>query len=174
MDESAFLLNQLFHARHNATAAALSARGANVGSPRLLVTLAHYPGGPDQAPTQKELAGLLHSAPATIAASLKVLERQGYVARHTDEKDSRRNRVAITQRGRDVLEAGMQVFRQVDDAMFQGFTPSEREQVRRFHKRMLDNLYQIGGGQEAGDCPPPPPVSDERKCNPCSDASRLT
>ena len=167
MDESAFLLNQLFHARHNPTMTALSALGANVGSPRLLVTLAHYPGGPDQAPTQKELAVLLHSAPATVAASLKVLERQGYVVRHTDEKDSRRNRVSITQQGRDVLEAGLRAFRQVDDAMFQGFTPAEREQVSRFHKRMLDNLYRIGGSQEAGICPPPPPIPDERKCDPC-------
>ena len=136
MDQSALLLNQLFRAHHNACMAALAQRGVgDVGSPRLLLQLAQYPDGPEGAPTQKELADKLHSAPATIAASLKVLERQGYVARHTDEKDSRRNRVAITQRGRDVLEAGMQVFRQVDDAMFQGFTPSEREQVRRFHRR---------------------------------------
>ena len=75
--------------------------------------------------------------------------------------------MSITQQGRDVLEAGLRAFRQVDDAMFQGFTPAEREQVSRFHKRMLDNLYRIGGSQEAGICPPPPPIPDERKCDPC-------
>ena len=157
MDGSAFLLDQLFRARHNACMAALSAQGANVSSPHVLVELSKYPGGPDQAPTQKELADRLHSAPATIAASLKCLERQGYVARRTDEKDSRRNRISITRKGRDVLAAGLWVFQQVDDAMFSGFTPAEREQVSRFHRRMLDNLYQIGGSRESGCCPLPPP-----------------
>ena len=169
MDQSALLLNQLFRAHHNACMAALAQRGVeDVGSPRLLVQLAQYPDGPEGAPTQKELADKLHSAPATIAASLKCLERQGYVARRTDEKDSRRNRISITRKGRDVLAAGLRVFQQVDDAMFAGFTPSEREQVSRFHRRMLDNLYQIGGSRESG-CPPPPPppIPPERKCDPC-------
>lgn len=176
MDErSGIIFHQLLRAHHNAHMAALAKLGAgDVGSPHLLAALSHYPGDPAQAPTQKELADQLHAAPPTIAASLKCLERQGYVARRTDEKDSRRNRITITQKGRDALESGMRAFQQVDDAMFRGFTPEERELVQAFHRRMLENLYQIGGGQEAGDCPPPPPLSDERKCNSCSDASRLT
>ena len=49
--------------------------------------------------------------------------------RRTDERHPRRNRISITRKGRDVLAAGLRVFQQVDDAMFAGFTPSEREQV---------------------------------------------
>lgn len=163
------VFHHLYRAHHNAIMAALSALGANVGSPHLLVELSKYPDDPAQAPTQRELADRLHMAPPTIAASLKCLERQGYVARRTDEKDSRRNRVAITRKGRDMLEAGMRAFRQVDGYMYHGFSPEEREQVRRFHQRMLDNLYQIGGKKEAGCFPPPPapPESQERKCDPC-------
>ena len=149
MDERpGIIFHQVLRAHHNACTAALARQGLrDIGSPRLLVELAQYPDGPGPAPTQKELADALHSAPATIAASLKVLERQGYVARRIDEKDSRRNRVAITRKGRD--------------------TPEEREQVYRFHRRMLDNLYQIGGGRDDGCCPPPPPKPLERKCDPC-------
>ena len=173
--EPGILLHQLLRAHHNACVTALARRGLrDIGSPRLLFELFRYPDDPAQAPTQKELADQLHAAPPTIAASLKCLERQGYVARRTDEKDSRRNRITITRKGRDSLEAGRRAFQQVDDAMFRGFTPEERELVQAFHRRMLENLYQIGGGQEAGDCPPPPPLSDERKCSSCSDASRLT
>ncbi len=167
MDGSALLFNQLLRTHHNACMAALARFGAgDVGSPRLLVTLSHYPDDPDHAPTQKELADRLHSAPPTIAASLKCLERQGYVARRTDEKDSRRNRISITQKGRDVVEAGERAFQQVDDHMYQGFSPEEREQVHRFHQRMLENLYQIGGHCQ-GDAPCTPPGSPERKCDPC-------
>ena len=169
MDERpGIIFHQVLRAHHNACTAALARQGLrDIGSPRLLVELAQYPDGSGSAPTQKELADALHSAPATIAASLKVLERQGYVARRIDEKDSRRNRVAITRKGRDALEAGLRAFQQVDDHMYHGFTPEEREQVYRFHRRMLDNLYQIGGGRDDGCCPPPPPKPLERKCDPC-------
>lgn len=167
MDEPTWLFNQLLRAHHNACAAALARCGqGDIGSPKLLVALARYPDDPGRAPTQKELADRLHSAPATIAASLKVLERQGYVERRTDERDSRRNRISITRKGRDALEAGMRAFQTVDDHMYRGFTPEEREQIYRLHRRMLDNLYQIGGGQDNGCCPPPPPPQ-ERKCDPC-------
>lgn len=167
MDERpGMVFHQMLRAHHNAHMAALADLGLrNIGSPHLLVTLAHYPDDPAQAPTQKELADRLHIAPPTIAASLKCLERQGYVARRTDEKDSRRNRISITQKGRDALDSGMRAFQQVDDAMYRGFSPEEREQVQAFHQRMLENLYQIGGDKDA-ECPPPP-IDDERKCDPC-------
>ena len=170
MDERpGMVLHQVLRAHHNACTAALAKQGLrDIGSPRLLVELSQYPDDPAQAPTQKELADRLHIAPPTIAASLKCLERQGYVARRTDEKDSRRNRISITRKGRDALDSGMRAFQQGDDAMYRGFTPEEREQVQEFHRRMLDNLYQIGGDREDEHCPPPPPPEPlERKCDPC-------
>jgi len=169
MDERpGIIFHQLLRAHHNACTAALGEQGLrDIGSPRLLVELAQYPDDPGRAPTQKELADRLHAAPPTIAASLKCLERQGYVARRTDEKDSRRNRISITPKGREALESGMRAFQQVDDAIYRGFSPEERQQVQQFHRRMLDNLYQIGGKRDDKDCPPPPPQPLERKCDPC-------
>lgn len=174
-DRSGLLFHQLLRAHHNATTAALNALGLrDIGSPRLLWELSTYPDDPAQAPTQKELADRLHSAPPTVAASLKVLERQGYVARRTDEKDTRRNRISITPKGRDAIAQGMDAFSQVDAHLFQGFSPEEREQVRQFHLRMLANLYQIGGDRRQD--PPhdplgpptgPPPDPFERKCTAC-------
>lgn len=167
-DEPGMLLHHLMRAHHNAVTAALNALGLrDIGSPRLLWELSTYPDDPDQAPTQKELADRLHSAPPTVAASLKVLERQGYVARRTDEKDSRRNRISITRKGRDAIAQGMAAFQQVDAHLFHGFSPEERAQVTALHRRMLDNLYQIGGDKDAGCPPPPPPISPERKCDLC-------
>ena len=135
--EPGILLHQLLRAHHNACVAALNRRGlGDIGSPRLLMELFHYPDDPAQAPTQKELADRLHSAPPTIAASLKVLERQGYVARRTDEKDSRRNRISITPKGRDAILQGMEAFRQVDEYLYHGCTQEEREQLCGLHRRM--------------------------------------
>ena len=167
--ESGMLLHQLVRAHHNACTASLDRRGLrDVCSPRLLLELFHWPGAPEQPPTQKELADRLHCAPPTIAASLKVLERQGYVERRTDEKDSRRNRISITQKGRDAIRTAMDGFRRVDEYMYHGFSPEERELVYGFHRRMLENLYQIGGDKDDPLAPPPGPSEPlERKCDPC-------
>lgn len=160
-DDFGLLFRQLQLAHFNACLTALSARGLkNIGSPRLLVQLAQYPDDPDAAPSQKELASQLHSSPATIATSLKSLERAGYVTRRTDARDTRRNRIFITKKGRDTVEASKEAFRQVDQHMYAGFSPEERELVKRFHQRMLDNLYLIVGdacvdpcaGRELGQC----------------------
>ena len=176
-DQTGLLLHQLMRAHHNACMAALARRGVrDVGSPRLLWALSRYPDDPAQAPTQKELADKLHSAPPTVAASLKALERQGYVARRTDQRDTRRNRISITQKGRDAIAQSMEAFRQVDGHMYLGFSPQERALADGLFSRMLENLYQIGGDRRQ-DPPPdplgPPPAPEpsqdpfERKCDHC-------
>ena len=149
-----FLLHALLRAHFNAQQSGLSKKGLpNLGSPKILFALMGYP--PGEAPSQKELADRLRISPATIAVSLKSLERSGYVSRHTDAKDGRRNLISITPKGRQALETSHEVFQAVDEYMFHGFSAQEREQVMAFHRRMLKNLYQIGGDIDAK-CPPPP------------------
>jgi DNA-binding MarR family transcriptional regulator len=150
-----FLLHSLMRAHYNATQAELARKGlSDLGSPKILFALAEYPA--DGAPSQKELADRLHISPATMAASLKSLERLGYITRRTDERDSRRNIIAITDKGRQAARTSQAVFLSVDRYMFHGFTQQEQDQVFQFHQRMLDNLYQIGGDQGLDEPPPPP------------------
>ena len=99
--------------------------------------------------TQKKLAELLHVSPATVANSLKSLERGGYVRKEADPADARCNRVFLTDRGRRAVQECAEVFDAVDQQVLRGFSPGELEQLRSFHQRMLDNLRQIGG-----DCTP--------------------
>ena len=159
-DHPGLLFHSLFRAHHNAFHAGMTRAGVEgVGSPRLLMTLRDYR-LQGVVPSQRELADQMRVSPATIAASLKSLERQGYVERRRDEADTRRNLIFITRRGLDALEDSHQAMEAVDRAMFAGFSPEEIDQVESFHRRMLQNLYAIGGDQEAP-CPPPPP---ERMC----------
>lgn len=161
-DDFGLLFRQLHLAHFNACMTALSAQGLkNIGSPRLLFQLSQYPDDPSAAPSQKELARQLRVSPATIATSLKSLERAGYVTRRTDERDARCNRISITKKGRDTVEASKEAFQKVNKHMYAGFSPEERELVKQFHQRMLDNLYLIMGGAcvdpcfegEPGKCP---------------------
>ena len=151
-----FLLHALMRAHFNAQQSGLSRRGLpDLGSPKILFLLAEYPADGSGAPSQKEVADRLRISPATVAASLKSLERSGYVTRHADARDGRRNLIAITPKGRQALETTKEVWDSVDEYMFHGFSPEERALVADLHRRMLDNLYQIGGDVDAH-CPPPP------------------
>lgn len=151
-----FLFHALTRAHFNAQQAGLRQQGLpDLGSPKILFALMEYPKDGIPAPSQKELADLLHISPATVAASLKSLEKCGYVSRHPDERDNRRNLISITPKGRQSMETSRSVFLSVDHYMFHGFSEEERRQVFHFHRRMLKNLYQIGGDTDFG-CPPPP------------------
>lgn len=161
-----FLFHALTRAHFNAQMTGLKSRGLlNLGSPKILFMLMDLSERNQPAPSQKELADMLRISPATIAASLKSLEKAGYVSRHIDERDSRRNRISITEAGLQALRTSREVFDSVDQYMFHGFSQAEREQVYAFHRRMLDNLYQIGGDEDF-DGPPPPPPHPERMVKP--------
>ena len=155
-----FLFHALTRAHFNAQQAGLRQRGLpDLGSPKILFALTEYPKDGVEAPSQKELADRLHISPATVAASLKSLEKCGYVSRHADARDSRRNLISITPKGRQSMATSRAVFDSVDRYMFHGFSEEERRQVFSFHYRMLQNLYQIGGDNDIG-CPPPFPRKD--------------
>jgi len=145
----------MFHALHHAhrrqVMKAQAARGLeDLGSPMLLVTL--WTGEREgKTYSQRELAKAMRRSPATVAVALKPLERNGYICRTADERDSRRNLVKLTDKGREAVDACGQTFQSVDETMLEGFSPAEREQLGGFFRRMLENL----GGPP--DCPPPPP-----------------
>lgn len=140
-------------ARRQATVTELTRRGlGDLGNPMILFLLQEKGRGGKVA-AQRELADALHVSPATIAVSLKSLEREGYVEKLSDETDQRRKAVRLTQKGEGAMQRCYQVFQAVDRSMFEGFSPDEMEQVCGFHLRMLHNLR--------GDLPP------ERMDQPC-------
>ena len=116
----------------------LAGRGlGDLGNPVLLFLLKDREG---QVSSQRELSDALRVSPASVAVSLKSLERGGYVEKLSDEKDQRRNAVRLPDKGRSALKTCFSIFQEVDRRMLDGFTPEEMEQVRAFHLRMLRNL----------------------------------
>ena len=109
--------------------------GLHPGQPRLLEYIRSHPGC-----TQKEAADELDVTPASAAASLKRLERAGYVVRTPDEKDARRNRLSITKVGLERMEEHRRRFDALDHRMFSGMTDSEVAAFRSACEKMFDNL----------------------------------
>ena len=94
MEPCAITPGMLFHIVHrahmNAVQSAISAAGlGDLGAPMILMLLRDWDQG-REAPAQRELADAFHVTPATIAMSLKSLERGGYVEKTTDPNRSSR------------------------------------------------------------------------------------
>jgi DNA-binding MarR family transcriptional regulator len=136
------LSRQLNQAHRSAVQAQLKSAGLqDVGHPMLLAILKSYDDSGANGPchAQRELAELLHVSPAAVTNSLKSLERGGYIHREPG-LDARRNRVFLTEAGRQAVKACEQVFDTVSERMLAGFTPQELTQLMSFRQRMLDNL----------------------------------
>lgn len=140
--EMELLSRQLNQAHRAAVQAELNTAGLErVGHPMLVSILQSAGEDPEgQCQAQRELADLLHVSPAAVANSLKCLERDGYVRREPWQKDARRNRVILTERGTAAVEGCRDVFRRVAARMMAGFSPEELQQLAQFQHRMLDNL----------------------------------
>lgn len=150
----------LFHSLHHAFKRQVDAEQKafgveDLGAPIILLTL-YYMDRKGQKLSQRELAKRLRRSPATVAVSLKSMERGGYVVREQDEKDQRRNLVSITEKGKQTMERCNRAFQAADEQLFAGFTPQEKEQITGFFIRMLQNLGVTDPEKERPPFPPPP------------------
>ena len=149
--EPSALFHGLHHAHKRRVAEEQASRGVgDLGAPMLLLSLfsAERAG---ESWSQRDVARTMRISPATVAVSLKALERNGYVRRSADEQDARRNRVALTEKGRRAVELCGESFRAVDERMLSGFTREEKAQLTGFFNRMIENL---GGVEPPPFCPP--------------------
>ena len=140
------LFQSVERARKQAIQTELSRRGlGTLGQPMILFLLKDK-GREGRIAAQKELSDAMHVSPATVAVSLKSLERGGYVEKLADETDQRRKAVRLTPKGEAAIQRCVQVFEAVDQSMFEGFRPEETRQACGYLMRMLHNLR--------GDLPP--------------------
>lgn len=93
--------------------------------------------------SQKEIAEYLNVTAATIAVSVKKLEKGGYITRIVDQEDNRFNKLCLTEAGQDVVEHSRQFFKNVESQMFQGFTQEEYEIMEGYLDRIYANLSEI-------------------------------
>ncbi len=138
--EMELLSRQLNKAHRAAVQWELNAAGLReVGHPMLL-TILESGDSRSACRAQRDLAELLHVSPAAVANSLKSLEREGYVRREPGQRDARRNRVILTEKGTRAVTGCREAFQRVSARMMSGFSLEECRQLAQFQRRMLDNL----------------------------------
>ena len=93
--------------------------------------------------SQIDIARLMEVSAATIAVSLKKLERGGYIIREIDEGDNRLNQITITEKGYKVVEQSKQIFNMTDQKVFQGFTEDEKATLSVLLQKLDTNLIKM-------------------------------
>ncbi len=91
----------------------------------------------DRPGSQLELSRLLGCVAAVVVQIADDLEAAGFAERTRDPTDRRRSMLAITPAGRDALERGDEMARQVEDELLGHATAAERE---RLHEVLRDAL----------------------------------
>ena len=90
--------------------------------------------------SQKELAKMYGVSGATIAVSLKKLEKGGYIKRLVDQDDNRCNQICITEKGRTVVEESVLIFQRLESCMFEGFSEHDMNVLGNLLDRIYGNL----------------------------------
>jgi DNA-binding MarR family transcriptional regulator len=153
-DERDVPLQWLFHDMHkahmHAARAILMKYGfKDPGQTRVLEALERY-GKDGVFATQKQLADILRISPSTLTATLKYLEKQGYVEKQPDEKDLRRNHIALTPKGLETAHLIHDEMHSVDRAMFSGFSEQEQVVAADIFRRVIKNLRAYADAEKTG------------------------
>lgn len=90
--------------------------------------------------SQKDIARAMHISTATVAVTLKKLEKGGYIEKEIDETDSRNNHIRITTKGKKVVIESESIFEKMDEGMLAGFSSQELKQYKQYLERISNNL----------------------------------
>lgn len=112
--------------------------GIYFGQPPILEFLSQ---NPDSA--QKEIADHLDISPASVAVSVKRMEKSGLVMRVADKSDARRKCLRITDKGLELLQFAHQTFDSIDTVMLSGLNNEEINLLVSFLKKINNNLSNL-------------------------------
>lgn len=93
--------------------------------------------------SQNDIARSMDVSAATIAVSLKKLEKGGYIKREIDRGDNRLNKITITEKGNMVVEHSKQIFDTADKKVFEGFTENEKQTLFVLLQKLDANLIKM-------------------------------
>ncbi len=112
--------------------------GLYYGQPFMLMTLLR-----SGEISQKELSRMMHNTPASVAVSVKRMEKAGMLTKTTDENDLRVNKITLTEKGEEMAVKCRDSFCFVDEQMTKGFSEEELKTLENFYERMIQNLEDL-------------------------------
>ena len=91
-----------------------------------------------------------HISSATVAVSLKKLEKGGYIERAVDASDNRCNQIRMTEKGMEVVKHSIQIFRKTETDLLDGFSEKEQEEFLNYLARICQNIKKASETESEG------------------------
>jgi DNA-binding MarR family transcriptional regulator len=126
------LFFRLWRASHTRTAEELESLGLTPALFGLLNVLADRPGA-----NQQEIGSAMGIDPSTMVSLIDQLEAAGLAKRRPHPKDRRAREVAITPKGRRLLQRARRRADQVQDEVLRGLSATERRQLLKLLRQAL-------------------------------------
>lgn len=97
-------------------------------------------------PSQTQIAQELDVSPASVARTLKSLEANGYIERCGSDVDGRRNEIAITAKGEEMVRRSREIFDRLEAATFENFSDAELDCLEALLGKVMANLRRMEQG----------------------------
>jgi len=136
--QNGLLFKQLLDRHRNAHHKMVERLGLYYGQPFMLMVLSR-----SGEISQKELSEMMHNTPASVAVSVKRMEKAGMLTKTADENDLRINKIALTEKGKEMAVKCRNSFHFVDEQMTKGFSEEELKTLENFYDRMIQNLEEL-------------------------------
>lgn len=101
-----------------------------------------YLGDLDGNAAQAELTAFMNLKAPTVNGILDRMEEKELLTRTADRQDGRRKQVALTEKGKSLMEQLRQAFVEAEQVMRRGFTEEEAAQLQTLLERLRENLKE--------------------------------
>ncbi len=137
MEDFYFLktLGQVMKAHFSLSHGELEKEGLYPGQPQLLFVLNKKDGI-----SQREIADILNTKPATITVMIKRLEKSGFLYKKNDEHDGRVSRVFLSEKGKIACNNLKTVINKIDKICLENFSDDEIETLNKLLIKVKTNL----------------------------------
>ena len=94
-------------------------------------------------PSQTQIAQELDVSPVSVARTLKSLEANGYIERCGSDVDGRRNEIAISKKGEEMVRRSREIFDRLEAATFENFSDAELDCLEALLGKVMANLRRM-------------------------------
>lgn len=94
--------------------------------------------------SQTEIAKYLNVSSASVAVSIRRMQKSGLLEKKADDSDLRYNKIKLTALGLEKERRCLEIFEECSQKLVSGFSPEEKKQLAGFFERMIANLTEDG------------------------------
>ena len=131
------ILPQFFFYMRKVLVGRTMAYGINYGQPKMLDYLYHHDGC-----MQKDFAVEFSMEPPTVSSVLRTMENRGLLRRERSSSSARVVNVYITEKGKEVQHYLQDIYDQLEEQCFEGFTEAERQAFYESLEKIYANLQK--------------------------------